>query len=365
VSVPTVAEQVVYEIGDPGAYMLPDVVCDWRDVTLTQDGPDRVRVSGAKGTAPTTTYKVTATHAEGYRALTTAMFVGADAAGKARRMAEALIARTERLISADKLTGLDETSIEVVGSGQLMGRSADPAATEAVVKIGVRSADRAGLEVFSSEFASMALVAQGMTGVFAGRPRVAPSIAVYHLLVEKSAVPVHVRVGTDLAPVNVAPGTEDARTATPPLAEPDMPVITDDTVRVPALAVARARSGDKGDLANIGIIARRPEFEPLLHDQLTAARIGAFFAHLEPSSVTRWALPGFHAINVVLRDILGGTGGTSTLRYDPQGKSYAAMLLCLPVDVPSAWIGRGWIGTEWIERSPGGGEMASKAGAAL
>jgi hypothetical protein len=343
VSVPTVAEQVGYKIGDPGAYLLPDVICDWRDVNLTQDGPDRVRVSGARGSAPTMTYKVTATHVEGYRALTTAMFAGMGAAGKARRMAEALIARTERLVATGQLTALDETSIEVVGSGQLMGRSADPAATEAVVKIGVHGADRAAVEVFAAEFASMALVAQGMTGVFAGRPRVAPSIAVYHLLVEKAAVPVYVSDGTGRTPVNVAAGVADARTATPPLTEPDQPVAGRETVRVPVLAVARARSGDKGDLANIGIIARRPEFEPLLHDQVTAARIGTFFAHLGPSGVTRWALPGLHAINVVLRDILGGTGGTSTLRYDPQGKSYAAMLLSLPVDVPSSWVAQGWI----------------------
>ena len=77
---------------------MPDVVCDWRDVRLEQVGDDRVRVSRREGRRRRRdTYKVTATHADGYRVMTTAMFSGIDAAGKARRAGEALIARTERL----------------------------------------------------------------------------------------------------------------------------------------------------------------------------------------------------------------------------------------------------------------------------
>ena len=62
----TISEQILYEIGDPGAYVMPDVVCDWRDIALEQVGPDRVRASGARGSEPPSTYKVTATHSDGY-----------------------------------------------------------------------------------------------------------------------------------------------------------------------------------------------------------------------------------------------------------------------------------------------------------
>ncbi len=344
----SISEQIVYEIGDPGAYLMADVVCDWRDVTLTQDGADRVHVAGARGSAPTTTYKVTATRTEGYRALTTAMFTGVGATGKARRVAEALIKRTQRLAELDGFGPLDETSIEVVGSGQLVGHTPNGAGTEAVVKIGVHSADKLTLNVFATEFASMALVAQGMTGVFAGRPRVAPAFAVYHLLVDKSLIPVRVLIGDRVVGVEIAAGATDAVTNTEALPEHDAAVTQDGTITVPLLAIARARSGDKGDLANIGVIARRPEFEPVLRDQLTSQRISAHFAHLEPSSVTRWALPGLNAINVLLRDVLGGTGGTSTLRYDPQGKSYGAMLLALPVEVPSSWVDQGLVSADVV-----------------
>lgn len=328
----TVGEQMVYEIGDPGAYLLPDVTCDWREVRLEQDGPDRVRVTGARGSRPTTTYKVTATSVEGYRALTTAAFAGAGATGKARRMAEALVARTERLIAGAGLPPLSESSIEVVGAGDLSGGPGGPG-TEAVVKIGVRHADKTALDFFATEFASMALVAQGMTGVFAGRPRVQPSIAVHHLLVDKVDVLVRVLLDDDAElRVDVAPGSPDAVTSTPEL--PELPAPAGGR-SVPLSEIAVARSGDKGNRANIGILARDPRHAVLLQEQVTAERVAAHLTHVSPGSIRRWALPGVHGINVLIDDVLGGKGGTSTLRYDPQGKSFAATLLTMQVEVPA------------------------------
>lgn len=341
----TVGEQVLYEIGDPGAYLMADVVCDWRDVALTQDGEDRVLVSGARGSAPTTTYKVTATSVEGYRALTTAMFAGVGAAGKARRMAEALITRTERLLAGSGFEPLAESSIEVVGTGDMLGRDRDDTATEVVVKIGVRHPERAALEIFAGEFAPFALIAQGMTGVFAGRPRVAPSIAVHHLLADKAGMPVRVLIGDSdeserAFDVEIAPGDPAAVTATPQLADED-PAPTGTSV--PLGAIAYGRSGDKGNLANIGLLARRPEFVAVLREQVTTARVAEYFSHLQPDGVRRWSAPGLDGINIIIDGVLGGTGGTSTLRYDPQGKSYAAMLLTMPVVVPTEWTKDGVI----------------------
>jgi hypothetical protein len=331
----TVAEQALYEIGDPGAYLMADVRCDWRGVHVEQDGPDRVRVSGARGSAPTTTYKATGTSVVGYRALTSAMFAGVAAGGKARRMAGAILARTERLLAAAGHAALAETSVEVVGTGEVMGAVPDDTATEVVVKIGVRHDDRDALEIFSREFVSFALVAQGMTGVYAGRPRVAPAIAVHSVLVDKALAPARVLLGADeqeLA-IETVPGDPDAVVATPEL--PDDPVPSRErTVTVPLHRIAVGRSGDKGDLANIGLIARTPELAGVLCEQVTAARVAGFFAHLHPQRVRRWAVPGLHGINLVVSDVLGGRGGTSTLRFDPQGKSFAAMLLTMPVAVP-------------------------------
>ena len=103
---------------------------------------------------------------------------------------------------------------------------------------------------------------------------------------------------------------------------------------MPLVRIAHGRSGDKGDDANIGLLARTPQLLDVLREQVTPERVAAHFAVYEPSSVTAWELPGLHGINFLLRDVLGGQGGTTSLRYDPQGKGYAAILLELPVHVP-------------------------------
>jgi hypothetical protein len=335
----TVAEQILYEIGDPGAYVMPDVVCDWRGVHLEQDGPDRVAVSGARGSAPTTSYKATATTTDGYRSITTAMFAGIDAAGRARRAGESLVARVERLLAEDGLSALTESSVEVIGGGDTRGPEHRlDGSTEAVVKIGVRHPDRRALEVFAGEFAPMSLVAQGMTGIFGGRPRIAPVFRVIHLLVPKDDVPASILLDGEQRPADVAPGRDDAATAsTPPGALAGADGADGPQITVPLRRIAYGRSGDKGDTANIGLIARRPEFARVIREQVTPERVAAAFAHYGPGEVQSWELPGLHAVNFLIDGVLGGSGGTSSLRYDPQAKSYAAMLLALPVRVPAAW----------------------------
>ena len=107
--------------------------------------------------------------------------------------------------------------------------------------------------------------------------------------------------------------------------------------RAPLIAIAHARSGDKGADANIGVRARHPDFLPLLWDQLTPNAVADWFAHRIRGRVERYELPGIDALNFVLRDALGG-GGISSLRFDPQGKAYAQQLLDKPIHVPKAWL---------------------------
>ncbi|MGE0067230.1 MAG: acyclic terpene utilization AtuA family protein [Solirubrobacterales bacterium] len=339
----TVAEQILYEIGDPGAYVTPDVVCDWREVELEQGGVDRVAVRGARGRAPTATYKATAMCANGYRALASAMVAGFDAAAKARRAGEAIVARAERLAAEAGFGPFAESSVEVVGSGDIFGIPTRPdAAVEAVVKVGVRHRERDAVRLFAGEYAPIGLVAQGIAGMFGGRPRVAPAIEVYGLLVDKSSLSPRLWLDGEEVAVAVAPGSPEPVAASPRLAEPPTTAASprpEQTYTVPLHRLAYGRSGDKGNLANIGLIARRPEFVPLIQAQVSAAVVAAFFAHHlgAGAEVARWEVPGFDAVNIVIPDVLGGHGGTSTLRFDPQGKAYAAMLLTLPIAIPRGW----------------------------
>jgi hypothetical protein len=110
-----------------------------------------------------------------------------------------------------------------------------------------------------------------------------------------------------------------------------------DTIEVPLIRLAWGRSGDKGDTSNIGIIARRPEWLPLLREQLGTDRVAGWLAHRVKGTVTRYDVPGIHAMNFVCEQALGG-GGMASLRNDPLGKGMAQILLAMPVRVPARWL---------------------------
>ncbi len=336
VSPATVAEQIVYEIGDPRDYLLPDVRCDFSQVRLAQDGPDRVRVSGARGAPAPSTLKATATFADGWRLLGTLMIGGADAARKAERVGAAILSRATRLLAERGLPGFGETSLEVLGAESTYGPHARTAQVrEVVLKIAARHASRAALELLARELAPSATsMAQGITGFASGRPSPSPVVRVFSLRVDRRQVRARVRL--DDAPVAFEEVFEAAsEPATPPADPPFEAEPSNEGDRVPLLRIAHGRSGDKGDLANIGIVARSPEAYEWLRRTLDAATVGRYFAHLAEGPVRRYELPGFHALNFTLDKALGG-GGTASLRYDPQGKAFAQMLLDLPVRVPAA-----------------------------
>jgi len=351
VSVGTVAEQVVYEIGDPGAYLLPDVACDFRDVRLEVVGRDRVRVTGARGRAPSTSYKACATYADGWRLLATLMLGGRDAAPRARRMGEAIVARCDALNRAAGRAAFREALLEVIGAEDTYGdsevRNRELAlhAREVILKVGLRHDDKAALELFGREMMQAGVaMAQGTTGAFGGRPVPSPVIRLFSFLLPKSRVPVAIDIDGARQAVPIAPGRDAAAaevaateaTTASAAPSPSFPA-AEPMIEVPLIRLAWGRSGDKGNDANIGIVARQPRYVAALRESLTPPRIAAFFAHYRPASVTRWELPGFHAFNFLLKDVLGG-GGIASLRYDPQGKAYAQMLMDLPVRIPARWL---------------------------
>ncbi|MNT07323.1 hypothetical protein D3C72_1420230 [compost metagenome] len=105
---------------------------------------------------------------------------------------------------------------------------------------------------------------------------------------------------------------------------------------MPLIRLAWGRSGDKGDTSNIGLIARKPEYLPLLRKQVSSERVAAWLAHLVKGEVTRYELPGFDALNFVCESALDG-GGMASLRNDPLGKGMAQIVLTMPVRVPKTW----------------------------
>ena len=339
ISTLSVGEQMLYEIGDPRAYYLPDVVCDFTQVQLRQVGENRVELKGAHGLAPTTQYKVSATHPDGFRCTASCLLAGIDAVAKAERVSQAIIAKTEEMFAARGWGPYKEVCIELLGSEATYGPHGQRRDTrEVVVKIGVRHAKKEALILFSREIAQAATgMAPGLTGIVGGRPTVYPVIRLFSFLVDKSACALEVELDGQRTPValpDLAP-FDPASIATP--AAVPQPQGQADAC-VPLIKLAVARSGDKGNHSNIGVMARKPEYLAWIAAALSEGAVAEWMQHvLDPQTakVSRWYLPGSHSLNFLLENALGG-GGIASLRIDPQGKAFAQQLLEFPIPVPQA-----------------------------
>lgn len=342
VSVHSVLEQMLYEIGDPRAYLLPDVVCDFTGVKLEQTGENRVRISGARGYAPTASYKVSATYPAGMRCATLFMIGGIDAARKGRASAEAVVEKVRRQLLEAKLGDFTGVDIHCIGAEETYGPHARPAAAatrEVVVKIAVHHPNPKALKLFAREIVQAATaMAPGFTGYFGGgrpEPNMIPRL--FSTLVPKTLVNIEAVVGEQRFAVEVP--TQGGFVS--PVAEAeDLPAVSlDGAVSVPLIKLAVARSGDKGDHSNIGVAARKAEYLPYIKAALSAANVRRWFAHVlaggEQGRVERWELPASLSLNFLLYNALG-SGGAASLRSDPQGKAFAQMLLDYPVPVSKA-----------------------------
>ncbi len=331
----TVGEQLLYEIGDPGAYQLPDVTCDWREVRIVEAGPDRVEVSGARGRAPPPGLKVSATALRGWRCTGMLTIVGIEAEAKARRSGEAILARCRRLFAERGWDDFAAVRLDVLGPETLYGpRAQHPPLREVQMRLAVHHRQREALELFAREIAPAGTSwSPGTTGSGGGRPSVSPLIEPLSFAIDRAAVTPRVHLGDQSIEVQLA--ATAARSLPAPLPDPPHWELGAPTVELPLVRLAWARSGDKGDRSNIGVIARRPEWLPMLWAQLTPQAVKAWLGHLVKGRIERHHLPGLHAINFVLDEALDG-GGPMSLRIDPLGKAMAQMLLELPIAVPRA-----------------------------
>ncbi|MCK9542342.1 MAG: DUF1446 domain-containing protein [Novosphingobium sp.] len=341
VSSAVVAEQVLYEVGDPQAYMLPDVVCDFTQVNVEQTGPDRVRVTGAKGYPPSRKYKVCVTWADGFRAMGFMPIVGREAAQKAQRQAEAVLGRVETMLRQRNIGPFRASRIEVIGAEASYGANARAGDTrEVVYKLAVEHDDKAAFRPFLREFDSPTTsMAVGTTGWFGGRAEVKPVMRVFSCTMEAGELPVTVTLG-DRSETNT--WLDGDERFDPAMIVRPAPGETADPAQaareVPLVDLAWARSGDKGDAFNVGVIARRPEYLPWIRAALSEQAVMTWFAHefggAGDPAVARYEVPGLDALNFHVLNSLGG-GQFASLRLDPLAKGKAQQLLDMPVKVPA------------------------------
>jgi hypothetical protein len=333
----TVGEQLLYEIGDPGAYLLPDVVCDFTQVKLRQQGPDQVHVSGALGLPPSGLYKVSATYPDGFRCTASCLIAGIDAVAKAERVSQAIIDKTAEMFVARGWPPYTEVNIELLGSEATYGPHGQRRdSREVVIKLAVRHPLKQALILFSREIAQAATgMAPGLTGIVGGRPTVYPLIRLFSFLLERAACPLQVLLDGQPHPCALPSIDATGSDHLPAHPQPPRPEGRADA-NVPLVRLAVARSGDKGNHSNIGVMARRPEYLPWIAEALTPAVVVDWMSHvLDPvqGRVERWYLPGTHSLNFLLENALGG-GGVASLRIDPQGKAFAQQLLEIQIPVP-------------------------------
>ncbi|WP_274562792.1 acyclic terpene utilization AtuA family protein [Streptomyces spiramyceticus] len=323
VDVGTVTAQLLYETGG-ARYAGPDVTARLDTVRLTQDGPDRVRISGVRGEAPPSTLKVGLNRIGGWRNEVLFVLTGLDVEAKARLVREQLddafgkrrpaevrweLARTER---PDAPT--EECASALL---RLVVRDPDPAAVG-------RAVSSAAIELALGSYPGFHVTAPPGKG--------APYGVFEAQYVDPGEV-AHVAVLPDGARVEVR---HPVRTkALEPVEEPPAPARapTGPKRRAPLGLVAGARSGDKGGDANVGVWVRSDEAWAWLAHELTVDRFRELLPETAGLPVTRHALPNLRALNFVVTGLLG-EGVASQSRFDPQAKGVGEWLRSRWVDVP-------------------------------
>ena len=287
-------------------------------------------------------YKTCATWSDGWKLVAPFFFIGENASRKARSFADNALNRTQKKLRASNAGDFDEILIETLGDDSHFGDFGQAAtAREVVLKIGVKHRDPKATLLMLKEATGMGLATPPGLSLFSGgRPKPSPVVRLFSLLIPKTEVAVSVATSEDSQPFVEPAGTPfDSSLINRPIV-PALPVGDDAMTEVPLIKLAWGRSGDKGDKSNIGIIPRDLSHVPWIWMALDEDRVRARFAHFlnapdDPGSVERFFLPGTGAINFLLHDILGG-GGVASLRNDPQGKSYAQILLAAPISIPQS-----------------------------
>lgn len=337
VSADTVREQLFYEMGNPVAYITPDVVADFATIQVKQEGLNRVRISGVRGYEPTPFYKVSMAYGDGFKCLGSIAISGPDARAKAETFAKIFWTR----VGSD----FTETSTEYYGWNachRSLGGNDD--GSEILLRLGARSPDASKLKNFSKAIPALILGGPPGVCVLGGAPKPTEVVSYWPALMPKTVIRPKIaaydgglknirtvameKVG-NFIPREVP--TQTARAASMTVHAALGTISTPDAM--PLSEICLGRSGDKGDAANIGIMARGPLAFKFLDEFLTAQRVKDLFQELCIGPVVRYKLENMLGFNFLLENALGG-GGTVTLRTDAQGKTFAQALLRQKVRIP-------------------------------
>jgi hypothetical protein len=322
VTVDTVTAQLLYEIGAPG-YLNPDVVAHLDTVRLDSADPDRVRISGVRGSVPPPTTKVAITGLGGWRNDSTFVLTGTDADAKAALVERAIRARLD---DDPGITDLRFTRI-----GTPADDPADQMAGSSLLHVSVDGEQGSAGRAFSSLCVELALSSYpGIYGMGVPSPG-APYGAYWPTLVPQKLLEhtvVHPDGRREVVPPPPATGPYEAAPG-----DPAEPWDGGETIDGPLGRVVQARSGDKGGNANVGLWVTDPGAWPWLRATLTTERLRDLLPEAAGLDIDRYELPNLRAVNFVIRGLLDG-GATEARRFDKQAKALGEWVRARHVPIP-------------------------------
>lgn len=337
VSLKSVKEQLVYEMGDPENYITPDGIARFSTIKLKADGKNRVKVFGIKGKPATPFLKVSVSYEDGFKSSGTLLISGPETYKKGKIVADIFWKKVGH--------SFEETRTELIGSGSIWPSQLNSGETnEVFLRLSARDQDAKKFDAFGKALATIILSGpSGMAVTGGGRPKASSVIAYWPALMKREKVTAQVTtLGTDgkteqftIPSRSFAAHESDAKAARAAKAK----VKYGKTAPVLLQELCYARSGDKGDTCNVGVLARSEAIYVWLCGYLTAAKVKSFFKGICKGKVIRYELDNLHGLNFLLEETLGG-GGTKSLMVDPQGKTLAQALLQMTVDAPKELLGK-------------------------
>jgi hypothetical protein len=325
-------------MGDPKNYISPDVVVDFTTIQLEADGEDRVKVFGVKGRPSTPFFKVSMAYLDGFKARGSLIISGGHALEKAKLF--------DRIFWERLGESFEKKNTEFTGHNSThLNLAEDISPNEILLRFTVYDNDKNKIRKFGENIAPIILSGPPGVAVTGGRPRPQSVMTYWPTLVPKSMVKTTVKLLDNEGnienkfdvPTVLGGESEDTSVDTPSQRSEEVKPVSwpseGETRKVKFEDICLARSGDKGDMVNIGVIARNEKVYSFLKDHLTADYMKAMFSSLCHGPVTRFELDNLNGLNFLLDHALDG-GGTKSLMIDAQGKTFASAFLNQEVEVP-------------------------------
>lgn len=355
ISAQTVREQLLYEMGSPQSYITPDVIADFSSIQVTSSSPEKVKISGIKGRKPTDFLKVSIGYEDGYKCSGTLIISGPDVRAKAEMFAKVFWIRLENeLLKAGYQTAINYKNTEYVGDDSThKGMLKKHDAIEILLKLTIRDNNKDKLNVFRKLLPSMILSGPAGVAVTGGAPTISDVVSYWPALIPQESVYPNIRIFEQKAketksnllfeklqikwPITNGTALVNHSPIDPWHSSLISTMSTAKHIRICLMEIAHARSGDKGDTVNIGLIGRSPECYVWLRENITSEKVNDWFHSLCKGKVSRYLVPNLWALNFLLEESLGG-GGTMSLQIDAQGKTFSQALLRCEVDIPDCLL---------------------------